>query len=157
MKKLLMSLLVVAMVLGLSACQNNKEKNIEGTLDEIMDKIYDGVSEDSLPMMLERVELNSENEFWYIGTDKLEYKEALASESGIGSIAYSVVLIRLEENADVEAAKSLLKDSIDPRKWICVGVEDDEVVIESNGNLILVVLDGSGSAETLQNNFMNLK
>ena len=44
--KLLVLLLLVA-TLGLTACS----KNVEGTLTEIMDKIYADVKEDEIPML----------------------------------------------------------------------------------------------------------
>lgn len=156
MKKLLLGLLTCALIVGLSAC-SSAPKNVEGTLDEIMDKVYDGIKEEELPAMIMRTELSSENAQWYIGTTEIDYEEGLASESGIGSIPHSVVLLRMKDGADVEAAKEKIKSSIDPRKWICVGVEEDEVIVESIGNLILVVLDGIDHAATLQANFEKLQ
>lgn len=150
MKKLLICLMLC---LSLVACSSTSS-NIEGTLTEIMARIYEGIAEDEKPSMMMETEVTVENEQWYLGTDALDYKEALASESAIGSIPHSVVLIRMNEGANVEEAKALLKESVNPNKWICVGA--DEVIVESKGDLIIVILDGLGHAETLQNNFLNL-
>lgn len=78
---------------------------------------------------------------WFIGTDDVKFEAGLASEAMISSQAHSIVLLRMPEGADMEAAKTKIRESIDPFKWICVGVNPDKVRVESNGNLICVVLD----------------
>ena len=50
-------------------------------------------------------EVTEENIEYYLGTKDIEYKEALASESGVGSIAHSVVLVRMKDGSDIEDAK----------------------------------------------------
>lgn len=154
MKKLFIGLLSVMLVFSLSGC-GTKNENVEGTLDEIMDKVYDGISQENLPMMLGRIEVSADNAMWYLGTDSIEYEEGLASESGVGSIAHSVVLLRMKDASAATKAVETLKETVDPRKWICV--EADELVVESKGDLVIVILDGNGNTETLKNNFLNLK
>lgn len=78
---------------------------------------------------------------WFIGTDDVKFEAGLASEAMISSQAHSIVLLRMPEGADMEAAKTKIRESIDPFKWICVGVNPDKVRVESKGNLICVVLD----------------
>lgn len=78
---------------------------------------------------------------WYLGTEDVQFEAGLASEAMISSQAHSIVLLRMPEGADMEAAKTKIRESIDPFKWICVGVNPDKVRVESNGNLICVVLD----------------
>ena len=51
-------------------------------------------------MYLEDKEVTEENLSYYLGVDKLDYKEALASESMVGSTAHSIVLVRMNEKAD---------------------------------------------------------
>lgn len=154
MKKLFIGLLSVMLVFSLSGC-GTKNENVEGTLDEIMDKVYDGISQENLPMMLGRIEVSADNAMWYLGTDSIEYEEGLASESGVGSIAHSVVLLRMKDASAATKAVETLKETVDPRKWICV--EADESVVESKGDLVIVILDGNGNTETFKNNFLNLK
>jgi len=50
-------------------------------------------------MMLMNTEVNEENVEYFLGTKDIEYEEALASEPGIGSIAHSVVLVRVKDGA----------------------------------------------------------
>lgn len=132
--------------------------NVEGSLEDIMAKVYENVSEDERPMMLTNTEVNDENIEYFLGTKDIEYEEALASESGIGSIAHSVVLVRVKENADVKKIKEAIADNVDPRKWVCVGVEEDDVIVESKGNLIiLIMVEDETSREKIEDSFENLK
>ena len=78
---------------------------------------------------------------WYLGTDDVQFEAGLASESMITAQAHSVVLLRMAQGADVEAAKAKIKESVDPFKWVCVGVDPEKVRVESSGDLICVVLD----------------
>jgi len=151
MKKIIL-LMAVCMTFLLTGCGS---KNVEGSLEEIMTKVYANVADDEKPMGLANTEVTDENIEYYLGTSDIEYKEALASESMTGSIAHSVVLVRVKENADVEAIKTKIKENVDPRKWICVGVEEDEVVVKSKGDLIILIMTQTGK-EKLEKGFDNL-
>lgn len=136
-KKISLFVLIVSSLFLLTACGN---KNIEGTLEEIMTKVYADIAEDEKPMMLMNTEVTEENIEYFLGTTDIEYESALASESGVGSIAHSVVLVRTKDNADIESIKTKIKESINPRKWICVGVEEKDVIVENKGNLIILIM-----------------
>ena len=157
MKKtiLIVVIAVIVIALGVFAVLNMGEKNIEGTLEELMAKVYAGIPDEEKPMMLGNIVVDSENVEYYLGTADIEYEEALASESGIGSIAHSVVLVRVKDGADVETVKSKIKENVNPRKWICVGVEEDQVIVKNKGNLVILIMAQSGS-EKLEQNFDNL-
>ena len=88
---------------------------------------------------------------WYLGTEDVAFEAGLASESAITSQAHSVVLLRLADGADVDAVKSKLAESVDPRKWICVGVADENVKIDSVGNLVCVIMDDENADYYLEN------
>lgn len=139
MKKLSIFTILLGSLFLVTACGNS---NAEGTLEEIMTNVYKEVPEEKTPMGLTNIEVTDENIENFLGTKDIDYEEILASESMVGSIAHSVVLIRTKENADVEKIKTTIKDNVDPRKWICVGVEDDEVIIKNKGNLIIVIIVG---------------
>ena len=147
MKKLL---LVLSLFLLLTGC---KSKNIDLSLNEIMDKVYEGYNDE---LILERTEINNENIERFLGTKDIEYTEALASEPIIGSIAHSAVLIRVKDESKINEVKELIKKSVNPRKWVCVWVEDDEVKILNKGNLILLVMV-KDNPDILVNNFNNIK
>ena len=139
MKKISILLLIVLSIFIFTGC-TKKEKNIEGTLEELMTKVYSDIAEENRPMMLTNTEVKEENIEYYLGTTDIEYTEALGSESGVGSIAHSVVLLRAKDNANIEEIKTKIKENINPRKWICVGVEEKDVIVESKGNLIILIM-----------------
>lgn len=153
-KKLGLLITVFVMAIILTGCGN---KNVEGKLEDLMVKVYSDVKEDEKPMMLENKKVDKENAEYFLGDSKIEFKEALASESGIGSYAHSVVLVRTKENADVEKIKEEIRTKINPRKWICVGIERDEVVVKSKGDLIILIIESDEKIRTkLEKGFDNL-
>lgn len=163
MKKLLLSLLLVFMVVSLAACggnSNNAGGNVEGDLPTLMTELYAGIDAENLPM-LGQMEVTDETFAWILGTEEGftvdGVKEALVSEPMISAIAHTVLLVRMEEGADVEAAKKEIKDNVNPRKWICVGVEDEKnVIVDSRGDLIVLIMENT-HAQTIHKNFKNLK
>lgn len=155
MKKIKNIFTVVAtflLVISLTGC--GETKNVSGTLEEIMDKVYANIPEEERPMMLTNIEITDENVEMYLGTSDIEFEEALASESATGSIAHSVVLVRVKDNANVEVIKEKIENSVNPRKWICV--EAEEVEVESKGNLIILIMSSEINAEKIENSFNNL-
>lgn len=154
LKKIGLIAMVVTVTLLFTGCGN---KNVEGTLEELMTKVYENVPDEKKPMMLGNTEVNEENAEYYLGATGIEYEEALASESGIGSFAHSVVLVRVKEGADVEKVKSTIKEKINPRKWICVGVEDDDVIVKNKGDLVILILvEDEETRNTISKSFDNL-
>lgn len=136
LKKLGLLTISAFMILALTGCS----KNVEGTLEEIMTKVYSNVADDEKPMMLGNMEVNDENIEGFLGTKDIKYKEILASESMVGAIAHSVVLVRVAEDGNVEEIKKEIEENVDPRKWICVGVEPENVIIKNKGDLIIVII-----------------
>ena len=150
MKKILLIVMMIMVSFTLTGCGSD---NVEGKLEDLMADVYADIPDDEKPMMLMNTEVNEENIEYYLGTDDIDYESALASESGVGSIAHSVVLVRVKENANVEEIKKTIKDSVNPRKWICV--EAEEVVVESRGDLIILIM-ASSNVDKLQDGFNNL-
>lgn len=156
MKKIkLFSLVLVSVftLFGLTGCGS---ENVDGTLEDLMTKMYQDIPEDERPMLANTV-IDEENIEMFLGTSEIEYEEALASEPMIGSIAHSVVLLRTKDNADIEAVKTKIKESVNPRKWICVGVEEEDVIVENKGNLIVLIMVADVTTRTkLDEGFNNL-
>jgi hypothetical protein len=139
------------------------EANVEGTLEEIMAKVYAGFGEDELPMLGDMpVDVTDKDAVeYYLGTSELSIKEALVREPMMGSIPHSVVLVRLNDAKDAKAAVAKIKEKANPRKWICVQAKN--VVVDSIGDLvILIMVDSEGQttpeiAPKLTANFGGLK
>lgn len=134
-------------------CGKN-QSNIQEPLSDVMKKLYENISEDEMPL-LETVDVTKENQEYYLGNVSFNYQEALASEPVMSSIAHSVVLIRLKDTKNIESIKKEIKEKVDPNKWICVGVEDKNVIVVSKGNLILLVMDDEYATQ-IRDNFLNL-
>ncbi len=169
MKKLLTILLTLAMVIGITACQSqdvdtnnpNENTNLEGSLENILDKIYETVDvddsmKDYLDNRLATTEITAENVGYYLGKDDIVFESAIASEPMMTSSAYSLCLLRVKEGADIEAIKKDIKDNVDPRKWICVGVDPANVIVDNIGDVVVLIMsDDAGSA--LHDAFLQLK
>lgn len=140
MKKFKIFGLCFVLVLTMFMVTGCGSKNVEGKLEDIMDKLYADIAEDNRPGGLGNMEVNAENVESFIGTNKVEYTEAIASESMMGSIAHSVVLLRVKDASKMEEYKEEIRENVNPRKWICVGVEKDEVIIENKGDLLVVII-----------------
>lgn len=151
MKKVFYLLCTLTICFMLTGCG---EKNIEGSLTEIMDKLYDGIKEEELPMMVDNIELNDENFEYYAFVKDVKYKEAIASESMTGATAHSVVLIRLEDAKDAKDVVTDIEKNADPRKWICVEAENKYVL--SKGDLVVLIMTND-LAPKIKENFENLK
>lgn len=150
MKKILGLISILGLCLLLTGCGN---KNIEGTLPEIMDKLYEGISDDEKPMALQNVELSADDFEYYAFTD-VKYKEAIASESMTGSIPHSVVLIRLEDGTDSEKVAEEISKNANPRKWLCVEAENTYVL--AKGDLVVLIMSNE-LAPKIKENFEKLK
>ena len=143
MKKISLLLILLSAVLLVTGCgkeEKKETKNIEGNLNDIIEKVYKDLPEDHTPSGLSNIELNDGNIADYIGTKDIEYKEAIARESMIGAIAHSVILIRTEKDADIASMKETILENVNPRKWVCVGVEKEDVIIKNKGDLLIVII-----------------
>lgn len=153
MKKFLCLLCIMMSCVMVVGCGSKDNKNIEGKLTDIMAKLYEGIDEEEMPMMVENIELNSEN-FKNFAFSDVKYKEAIASESMTGSSPHSVVLIRLEDKKDATDAVKDIDKNADTRKWICVEAENKYVL--SKGDLVVLIMSNE-LAPKIKENFEKLK
>ncbi len=109
----------------------------DASLVAILDSVHGNAGE--MPMMMDMALARSNEEF-FIGTAGLDYKAGVAREPMMTSVAHSVVVLEMNEGADIEAAKKAIKENADPYKWICVGVADENVLVESEGNYIILIM-----------------
>ena len=102
-------------------------------------------------MMLMTVEVPAESYEYTLFTPYIEGSFAFVSEPMIGSIAHSVVLLKLPEGADVKAVASDIEKNMNPRKWVCVTAE--EAWVKTSGNYVLLVMSSKSAADTIAANF----
>jgi hypothetical protein len=168
MKKTLLLIMALVTILSLTACKgtndksnDNKSGNLEGSLEVILEKIYETADlEDDFReyvengMMLE--EVNAERAEYFLGKSDIEFEEAIASEPMIQPGAYSLVLVRAKEGADIEKIKTDMKENADPNKWICVGVSEENIIVDNIGDIIFLVMSDNG-AKPLHEAFLALE
>lgn len=155
MKKLVAILMALAALFMLAGCgqKNNGEANLTQTPSEILEKMYEGFGEDELPVLANKELIDEELEY-NLGLTELDYKEGMISEPMMGSIAHSVVVIRLNENADVEKVVEDIKANVNPRKWVCV--EAEKVIVESKGDVVVLIMSNNDTATKMIENFRKL-
>lgn len=153
MKKHFARIMVLFLTLSLlTACGEKAPENVlaDQSLEEILAAIYEEKAPE-FPLMDMPVDLADENAVSYYtglsGEDAKMVKEALASESAMGSQAYSLVLLRLNDAKDAEAAATAVKAGINPRKWICV--EADDLRVSAHGDVVMLVMISSVFADSV--------
>ena len=93
--------------------------------------------------------------------DEVTSYTGLKTSDGIESIivsvpvmtaqAYSVAVVKVKDNADVEKIKQEMSDNIDMRRWICVSAE--QLYITNSGNVIFSVMADKDIAKAVYNDF----
>jgi len=164
MKRIVALLMALVMVLSLAACGAGgaDNKTVSGTLPEIIDRIYENADLDAEtrdfvdsdvygPVTME---IDAESMIYYFGVEIPDAEEAVFSEPMMNANPFSVCLVRVKDGTDVETLKKDIKANADPRKWICVGVEDSDVRVESIGNVVLLVM--AQNSEKYTESFLSL-
>ena len=87
----------------------------------------------------------------YLFIDPIDGATALASDAMIGSIAHSVVLLKLPEGSDGDSVAASIKANANPRKWICV--EAEKVSDVHKNGVVLLVMSDTATADAIVANF----
>ena len=127
----------------------NTPKNINNIINTINKN-----NKDILPE-LETMKVDIKN------IDEVTSYTGLKTNDGIESIvvsvplitaqAYSVAVVKVKDNADVEKIKQEMLDNIDMRRWICVSAE--QLYITNSGNVIFSVMADKDIAKAVYNDF----
>lgn len=137
---ILLGLVLMFMFAACSAGDTDDTTELTGTLEEIITQMHQAIPEE-LSDRVVFTEVTEDNEAYYLGTDEVEYTEALAAEPMIGSIPHSIVVLRVEEDTDIDATVELIRENADGRKWVCVEVPQDKVLVSNVGHTIALVMD----------------
>lgn len=131
---------------------NNEKVDLEGTVEEIIVKIQEEAKLESM-LMTEKVDLSDSDALKYhLGLDINEgIEEAVVSNAMINTHAFSMALVKVNENVD-KIAKEIVS-GVDPMKWICVGADDIQVGVY--GNYILLVMVDSQLDMPSSNDFFD--
>lgn len=152
MKKLIALLLTLVMVAAMAAgCGNDAasaKTPLEGTMEENANKIIEKNPVEFMGGIMP-VDLTdtSEDGLWAItyntGLSSAEkIKDIAVYEPMMGSIAFSMVLVRLNDAADAKTVAQEMSDNIDTRKWICVEA-NEKIVVGYSDVVMLIMLDST--------------
>ena len=163
MKKMICAILALSLVFALAACGGSKPEettatvaNIEGTMEELLNKVIEQrpveFSGGVIPIDLTDT---SEDGAWAIKSftgleDASQITEAAAYEPMIGSIPFSMVMVRTAEGADPKAVAEAMKSGVDPRKWICVEADDLKVAGYCDTVMLIMVSSEHAASVTAQ-------
>ena len=166
MKKFLAMLVTGVLLIGtMVACgessENKEAANLEGTCSEILAQVYENAEVDadfrealnyyaSEPITADDAETTE----YMIGTTEVAFTDSVYSAPMMSSVAYQCVLLRLEEGADMEAAKEALLEGANPAKWVCV--EADSVYVENVGDVVMVLMANEPTATAIKDAFVEL-
>lgn len=135
-----------------------KKSSLEGSCEEILAKVYESADLDAdlreAMNYYETTAIAEESEEYILGTTEVEYTDSVYSAPMMSSVAYQCVLLRLESDADVDAAKQLLLDNANPIKWVCV--EAESVVVENVGDVVLYIMADKQTTDAVKTAFLTL-
>lgn len=118
-------------------------------LVDIINSMYDIKQPGELSIFVEPLDITDADSMAYnTGLVNLDnVKEAAFSETMIGSQAYSLVLVRVNDANAIADTANEMKSNIDQNKWICVEADDMQVV--SSGDVILLFMVSSSFADSV--------
>jgi len=164
MKKLLCAILALTMLLSLAACAANNNggastettapANLEGTVEELLNQIVEKqpVEFAGETMTIDLTDTSDEGTWRFESTtglsDPAKLKEAAAFEPMMGSMAFSMVMVRVADAVDPQEIAQAMKEGINPRKWVCV--EADDMKVAGCGDVVMLIMLSSEMDLTAQ-------
>lgn len=152
---------VVAILVGVFAFGNSKPEsnltiNSAEELTALVDQIYAGISIEMPMLMTMPVDTTDADSVKYMtGLENAENVEfAVVSEPMMSSQAYSMVLVKAKDGADVDEMAKSMNENIDERKWICVTAE--KIYTATSGNVICLVMSNPDTAKTVYESFKTI-
>ena len=163
MKKVLAIALALVVLVSFAACTGSKAaETYEGDLSTVIASMYEKKAPEFMTCEAMPVDLSDPwalNSYLGLGnpdetaevtdgnTAAALIKEAYFSESKIGSQAYSLVVARVNDVANIEQIKADMFEGINTRKWICVAA--DQLRVVSYADVIMLVMVSSELAPGL--------
>lgn len=165
MKKFIAMALALTMALSLFAgCGAEKAPeteapteaavSVEGTMEELLNKIVEQNPVEFMGGVMpvdvtDTSEDGLANLFYFTGLQTAEnITEAAVFEPMMGSIAFSMVMVRVAEGADAKAVAESMKGGINTRKWVCV--EADDLMVAGYGDVVMLIMVNSENGMTAQ-------
>ena len=115
---------------------------------DTLQKLVAGAADD---IMCDNTIITADQYPYYLFIDYIDGSIAASASAMIGSIAHSVVLLKLPEDADVAAVAADIEANMDPRKWICV--EAEATMVKTSGQYVLMVMSSQATVDAISANF----
>lgn len=128
--------------------------SVEGTMEELLNKVVEQNPVEFMGGVMpvdvaDTSEDGLANLFNFTGLQTPEnITEAAVYEPMMGSIAFSMVMVRVAEGADAMAVAEAMKANINPRKWVCV--EADDLMVAGYGDVVMLIMVSSQNGMTAQ-------
>ncbi len=150
------------MLLGglLVGCNTPQNRILEDDLNSILETMYayEGLEEDTQSFLenLAVKEVEDDRAEFHMGSDDVNYSEAIASVPSLGTAPFEVTLIRASRNADIDAEISEIESNINPMKWVSFGVEPENIVVDNIGDVIIIIMSDE-HVDEIHEAFLSLK
>ena len=112
MKRCIAVILAVFMMFGMTACGSKQEEQAESvapifseSLETIYAELCEKVEDEETREFIKGFgvgEITADSAAYFIGSEEVDYKEAIYAEPMMSSIAFSICLVRVNEGADME-------------------------------------------------------
>lgn len=125
--------------------ESGTELIADAELSGMVDKIYEAYPVELMMLTTNAVDLNDESWCTYhtgLTADQAALVDAgVYSESLTGSQAYSMVLLRVKDEADAQTIADAVLENIQMNKWVCVMA--DKARVATFGDKVLFVMTNS--------------
>lgn len=133
--------------------KSNLNINNNDDLVSLINQIYEGVTIEMPKLQTQALDVTDANMVkTFTGLDSTENIENLVvSEPLMSSQAYSLVLVKVKDGANINDMAKAMNENIDVRKWICVSAE--KVYTATSGNVICLVMTNADTAKAVYDSF----
>lgn len=149
-------LIVLAVIIGIAVKSNdNGNIKIESTanMKNLIDSIYKNANVELPSLETNEIDMSDNDTVsTYTGSqDNSNIESIIVSEPLISSQAYSLVVMKLKNSADVEKVKQNIYDNVNMSKWICVSAE--KLYITNYNNIVFYVMSDEDWAQPVYTAF----
>lgn len=140
-----------------STGEENEEPTLDAASAELADliaQIYEKTTVVNSSAMWDTTPVDlssSDTSVYFIGVGPEGVEAAVYSEPMMNVDPYSLCLIRVSEDADIDQMKEDILNGVDPIKWICVSA--DKVLVVNSDNLIMMVMANEEAVNDVYNAF----
>ena len=162
--KIVIAIIVaIVIIMGVNLFRNSSPKqksnlniNNNDDLVSLINQIYEGVTIEMPKLQTQALDVTDANMVkTFTGLDSTENIENLVvSEPLMSSQAYSLVLVKVKDGANINDMAKSMNENIDVRKWICVSAE--KVYTATSGNVICLVMTNADTAKAVYDSFKTI-